>query len=679
LTAESEAWRAGHRVLAARLAAAPALVRAVLAAPAPVLPWHPGRVRRVVATGVGASAAHARLLVALLEEVGLAARFLPLTSFVARTADDAAGDALVVFSQGLSPNARLALAHAERFAAALVVTAVPPAGEASRTAAPVGVAGHEAMPTPRASSTDATVDGDAPPVDGDAPPAGADAPPSGALADRQRLLDELGARGIAVQRVPAAEEYGTLLRVCGPLVGAAAAIVLARALAAGAGRAPCGLLASDASADEVQRRLEDALARADDVHATFDARALASGCAFLASGVYGELLGNVQATVQEGLLVAAPPVWDLLGFAHGPFQEIAARDATVLALARADAPGEAELLGRVQTMLVPGRHRLVRLRATLPGALALLEHQALVGALVLRAIAERRVDQVDFPGRGADGALYGVAALADAAHAASPARTRQSPARASGTRLADVAWPDVERLRAEGCTTAILPLGSTEQHGPHLPFATDTLIAEAVAARVAQRLGGALCLPALPLGCADEHLGFPGTLSLAEETLHGLIRDTGRTLARHGFARLLVFTAHGGNYGALRAAAPALARALAPLRLDVFLDAARLTRRLEAVAHAHRVAPGAAGQHAGEIETSILLGLVPGLVRRERMTAGLVDPPLPPDRLFYPDLRRHAADGTVGDPRDATAARAAAYLDAWADVLAASWSAPDAK
>lgn len=646
MTDDPERWREGHRLLAERLAAAPALVDATLSAPSPVLPWHPGRVRRVIATGVGASAAHARLLVALLEDAGLGARFLPLTSFASRPPVDAAQDALVVFSQGLSPNARLALAHVERWAGVLVVTAVPEAGDH----AAVAIAG---------------------------------APPSGALRERQELLRELAARGVATFRIPAAEEYGTLLRVCGPLIGVAAAVALARGIATGAGRAPCGLLAVEGTpADDVRTAVAAAVASGADAHVALDARALAHGSALLASGVYAELLGNVQATVQEGLLAPAPPVWDLLGFAHGPFQEILARDATLLALTRTGAAGEGELLDRLESMFVPARHRLVRLHATLPGALALLEHQALVSALVLRAIAERHVDQVAFPGRGADRALYGVAALAateerGADAAGSGALPRERAPRTA--RLADLAWPDVETLRAAGCTTAILPLGSTEQHGPHLPFATDTLIADAVAARVAQRLGGALCLPAVPLGCADEHLGFPGTLSLADDTLLAMVRDGGRALARHGFTRLLVFTAHGGNYGALRAGAPRLAQELAPLRLDVFLDAACLTERLEAVARGHGVTPGEAGQHAGELETSILLALVPGLVRRERMAPGLVDPQVPPGELFYPDLRRHAPDGTVGDPRNASAARAAAYLDAWAEVLVASWSAPDAK
>lgn len=658
MTADPERWRDGHRLLVERLAAAPALVAATLGGSGPALPWAPGRVRRVVATGVGASAAHARLLVALLADAGVAARFAPLTSFAVPPSDPASRDALVVFSQGLSPNARLALAHAERWAGVLVVTAVP-SGDASVRAAPAATA------------------------------AGAAAPPSGALHERQQQLDALAARGCGVYRVPAAEEYGTLLRVAGPQVGAAAAIVLARAIATAAGGAPAGLLpAPDAvTTEHVAARLAAAVAAAADAP-ELDANAFAAGMALLASGTYGELLGNVGATVQEGLLVPAPPVWDLLEFAHGPFQEIFGRAATLVALTRDAAPGEGELLDRLASMLAPGRHRLVRLRATLPGALALLEHQAIVAALVVRAIAARRVDQVDFPGRGADRPLYDVASLADlSAHGTDATPVGPAEAASRGGRavadvvahLADLAWPDVERLRASGCTTAILPLGSTEQHGPHLPFATDTLIADAVAARVAARLGGALCLPALPLGCADEHLGFPGTLSLADDTLRAVVRDVGRALARHGFARLLVFSAHGGNYGTLRASADRLAHELAPLRLAVFLDAACLTRRLEAVAQAHGVTPREAGQHAGELETSILLAIAPRLVQCEHLAAGLVDPPVAPAELFYPDLRRHAPDGTVGDPRGAVASRAADYLDAWADVLAESWSAPDAK
>jgi len=260
-----------------------------------------------------------------------------------------------------------------------------------------------------------------------------------------------------------------------------------------------------------------------------------------------------------------------------------------------------------------------------------------------------------------------------------PVETGAAPAAPPPSRrLERLSWPDVDALLASGCRTALLPLGSTEQHGPHLPLATDTLIADAVAERVCARLPDVVRLPALPLGCASEHLSFAGTLSLGEGTLEAVLRDVGSALARHGFARLLVFSAHGGNYGVLRAAAQRVAPALAPLRLEPFCDFPALLATLAAVSARCGVSVDDAGQHAGELETSILLGIAPALVRRERAQRGLTGSTLAAQELFYPDLRRHAADGTVGDPRGATAARADAYLDAWAGLLVASWS-PDAK
>jgi creatinine amidohydrolase len=644
--ADAAAWRRGHAVLEQRTRALPALLHEVLRADAPHLPWSARHVRRVVTTGAGSSAANARLLAALLQDAGLAARFVPLTSFAVAPPADAIADALVVFSQGLSPNARLALHDVEAWAGVLVVTAVPERA-AARDAAP---------------------------------------PPSGALGERRRLLADLVARGVHVHRIPAAEEYGTLLRVTGPMLGTAVAIAIARAAAASAG-APRGLLPDAIDADAVCARVADAPSRLAREHPDLGAASLDVGCALLASAGYADLLGNLRAKVVEGPLLPEPPAWDLLDFAHGPFQQLHARRATLFALTRLGAPGEAELLARLESMLVPERHRLVRWHSDLPGALALLEHEALMNALMLRAIAERGVDQVEFPGRGDDRPLYDVAqcaagtapagAAGDVAPSVStPAATVPAPA---APLLARLTWPDVDALVASGTTTALLPLGSTEQHGPHLPFATDSVIAAAVAERVAARLGETLVLPVLPLGCADEHMAFPGTLSLAEATLIAIVRDVAIALRAHGFARLLVFTAHGGNYRVLRALGSSVASDVVPLRIAPFLDFACLTETLERTARGFGVDADAAGQHAGEIETSIVLQESPRDVRRDRLARGLTGTTLAPDELFYPDLRRHAADGTVGDPRGARATRGEAYLDAWAGLLAASWSAPDAK
>ena len=173
----------------------------------------------------------------LLQEVGLDARFVPLSAFAAPSPADARADALVVFSQGLSPNARLALHDVERWAGVLLVTAVP-ARDAPQSAPP------------------------------------ADASPAGPLAERQALLDDLVGRGVVVQRIPASEEYGTLLRVSGPMTGYAAAITLARAVAEAAGRAAAGLLPAALPIDDVCACVAGAAARLAHEHADLDAAAL---------------------------------------------------------------------------------------------------------------------------------------------------------------------------------------------------------------------------------------------------------------------------------------------------------------------------------------------------------------------------------------------------------------------
>lgn len=579
----------GLALLEERWAALPAALARTFDQAMPALDWDLRRLRRIVATGVGSSEAHARFLVRLLEGAGVLARFLPLSALVAPPAG-ADGDALVVFSQGLSPNARLVLRAAAAWGRVAIVTAA--------TDADADPAKREALATP----------------------------------------------GAAVVGFDGEEEYGTLLRVAGPLTGYVAAWRLATALAGGT--AP----ALDVA--RVGAIVAAASARVDALLGGADASALLAHAHLVTTGDYGELAANVRYKVLEGLLLPAPPVWDLLHVAHGPFQQAFSGPATFMALARADAPDEPALLDRLAAMLDPARHRLVPLAATLPGALAILEHEALTTALVLRGIRERRVDQRRWPGRGFDAPLYALDHRPDAG--AFVART----------------WPEVE---ADARRTAIVPLGATEQHGPHLPLAVDTWIADALAERLCARVGDAVRLPAIGLGCSVEHAAFPGTLDLRPGTLTALLTDVVASLARHGVARVFLFSAHGGNCAPLAAALPALRAAAAPVPVDAFTDLDTLTAALHRRAAAAGVTPAAAGHHAGEVETSILLALRPHAVRTARLAAGHVAPTADPQALFHPSLRAHAPDGTVGDPRGADAARGLCYLDAWVDVLAEAY------
>lgn len=236
--------------------------------------------------------------------------------------------------------------------------------------------------------------------------------------------------------------------------------------------------------------------------------------------------------------------------------------------------------------------------------------------------------------------------------------------------LAHLTWPEVARAVAAGADTVILPLGATEQHGPHLPLGTDTLRAEALARRLAARLPGALVAPALPIGCSDEHAGFPGLLSLDAATLAAVIVDCARRMVAWGITRLVLLSAHGGNGQALALAVERLRGELPDLR--VWLPARTLAPddAVLAVAAEAGIAPEEFGLHAGEGETSELLWLHPDLVRAEAAAGYCGEMTTIVDTLQHLGLKAVTPNGVLGDPARAHAARGERYLDAWAGALA---------
>jgi creatinine amidohydrolase len=476
------------------------------------------------------------------------------------------------------------------------------------------------------------------------------------------------AGGLCVQQ-PGGLEYGALLRVASPLTGYALALRLAAAIGRSAGlsvREPMADVERICACMRAAANAAEALSAGGDV--------LAGRVALLASGGYGELADNLALKVQEALLAPLPPIWDLIGFAHGPFQEAGPEPRTLLMLERRGAPLEAELLRRLRTMLDGRRDRLISLPAELPGALALFEHEGLLNELVLRAIELRQVDQSCWPGNEHDRPLYEVESPAAAhsvalAFGASSSTAVSAPPTPASRSLETLAWPELEAVIAAGARTAVLPLGATEQHGPHLPFATDTWIAAALAERFCARVPEAVRLPVLPIGCSSEHGEFPGTLSLHADTLRAVLVDAVAALAGHGFETVFIFSAHGGNYATLQAALPALRAAAHPARVIAFADLGRVAALWHAASAAGGIGAEDAGHHAGEFETSIVLGLRPEAVRRDHLAPGLRDTGGDAQAIFYPSLRAHSASGVVGDPRRADAARAERYLGAWVDAL----------
>ncbi|WP_046471821.1 mycofactocin biosynthesis peptidyl-dipeptidase MftE [Allosalinactinospora lopnorensis] len=218
--------------------------------------------------------------------------------------------------------------------------------------------------------------------------------------------------------------------------------------------------------------------------------------------------------------------------------------------------------------------------------------------------------------------------------------------------LGEQTWSDL----AGRAPLVILPLGSCEQHGPHLPVETDTAIAASVAREAARELArdvDVLLAPAQPYAASGEHEGFPGTVSIGHEALRVLLLELGRSLFRWA-GRLLVVNGHGGN-------APTLADAVARLRAEG-RDAAWWACTTDS-----------GDAHAGRSETALMLALDPRTVRTERAEPGRTEPiaELMP-ALRASAVRRVSPNGVLGNPAGASAAEGERMLETMAAAVRAS-------
>lgn len=239
-------------------------------------------------------------------------------------------------------------------------------------------------------------------------------------------------------------------------------------------------------------------------------------------------------------------------------------------------------------------------------------------------------------------------------------------------RLAEMHWPEVRAALDGGAKTVVCGAGSMEQHGPHLPFQTDTLLGTALAEAVATRLDDVILGPTIPFGVSEHHMAFPGTITLDKETFKAVVRQYVQSMAHHGFTTVLVVPSHGGNFGPLHELLEETGGQIGGARYLPFDDLMSFLKVMEGAAALDDITPAVAGAHAGEAETSMVLARRPELVAMDQAAEGFVGTfdEAASRTVFEKGMTALTDNGILGDARPAQAERGDRYIDALADMLA---------
>jgi len=249
---------------------------------------------------------------------------------------------------------------------------------------------------------------------------------------------------------------------------------------------------------------------------------------------------------------------------------------------------------------------------------------------------------------------------------------------AAERQLAYLTWKQVEAIPKDAALL-VLPTAAIEQHGHHLPLATDTLINNLLLGKALDKLPAnapVYALPPICYGKSNEHLGFPGTLSVSSATFMAVVHDVAASVVAAGFRRLVLYNTHGGNSSLVDVMARDL-RAEFGLRTFALFGSAGAA--FSGLAPQERKY----GFHAGEIETGFLLSATPQLVHPAEYTVNYIATLENPELLLPENgpatfswlTRDIAPSGVMGDPRPATAENGARWVEEAATAIAAALQA----
>ena len=228
-------------------------------------------------------------------------------------------------------------------------------------------------------------------------------------------------------------------------------------------------------------------------------------------------------------------------------------------------------------------------------------------------------------------------------------------------------WVEVKAEINGGRDTVIVPLGSTEQHGRHMPLGTDTVLGDEIGRGLAERLEAFLA-PTVRFGCSEHHLFFPGTISLSRETFQRVVIDVVKSLSRHGFRRIVLLPTHGGNFKPLAETLAEL-EPVENVKILAITDLEGFARTAFESSGNFGVDATKSGIHSGEWETSLMLALRPAQVKMDQAVEGFVGELSEIMSRAFDGIQNLDENGVLGDPRPARAAAGNKYLEDIVDFL----------
>ena len=240
--------------------------------------------------------------------------------------------------------------------------------------------------------------------------------------------------------------------------------------------------------------------------------------------------------------------------------------------------------------------------------------------------------------------------------------------------LENMTWPEVQEAIEAGNKTVIIAAASVEQHGPHLAEITDTAVGLISALDLAERLGNALVAPVIRPGLSEHHMALPGSLTLRPETFAMLVEDYVDCYVRHGFEKVVLFPAHGGNFAAIEKLTVQLSERFDGIRIVSGMPFDGMTNLFLEVEAAEGMPQGVCGGHACDFETSVVLRYYPEHVRMDKAVPGTVGH-LSDEmaaRLFAEGIVAASPIGVLGDPSSADAQRGERYFKMMQDKLYAA-------